>query len=217
MFSKKKLLAIILSAGMLLNVGCGQIDSKENKDSSNTVATNSSEVKSSAVPTAVVPATPVPTKGTFQPDQGYSDSNCEVSILGLKEYKTIKTKKFTDKAGKGKKYLVLFLKVRNRTDSTIYFNVNYLKATLDGKKIENTFLLNKPENYPTIFSNIVADSYYGGFIVWKVPENWKKLDITYDGWKASDGLSLSAELGKKDLSKPEKYDSYAYEENLADE
>lgn len=217
MFSKKKLLAIILSAGMLLNVGCGQIDSKENKDSSNTVATNSSEVKSSAVPTAVVPATPVPTKGTFQPDQGYSDSNCEVSILGLKEYKTIKTKKFTDKAGKGKKYLVLFLKVRNRTDSTIYFNVNYLKATLDGKKIENTFLLNKPENYPTIFSNIVADSYYGGFIVWEVSENWGKLDITYDGWKASDGLSLSAELGKKDLSKPEKYDSYAYEENLADE
>lgn len=217
MFSKKKLLAIILSAGMLLNVGCGQIDSKENKDSSNTVATNSSEVKNSAVPTAVVPATPVPTKGTFQPDQGYSDSNCEVSILGLKEYKTIKTKKFTDKAGKGKKYLVLFLKVRNRTDSTIYFNVNYLKATLDGKKIENTFLLNKPENYPTIFSNIVADSYYGGFIVWKVPENWKKLDITYDGWKASDGLSLSTTLSKKDLSKPEKYDSYAYEENIADE
>lgn len=212
MLSKKKLLTFLLFVGMIFTVGCGQIDSKKN-----TVSITSDKVENSALPTASVPATPMPKKGTFQSDQGYSDSNCEVSILGLKEYKTIKTKKFTDKAGKGKKYLVLFLKVRNRTNSTIYFNVNYLKAKLDGKKIENTFLLNKPENYPTIFSNIVADSYYGGFIVWKVPENWKKLDITYDGWKASDGLSLSAELGKKDLSKPEKYDSYAYEENLADE
>lgn len=218
MFSKKKMLAVLMTIGILFNTGCGQINpnntTTRNKSNS---TTNGSEAQSSALPTTSVSATPVPTSGTFSTKQGYSDPNYEINILGLKEYTSLKSDKFTDKAEKGKKYLVLFLKMRNRTNDSVYFNVNYLQAKLDGKKIENTVLLNQPEDYPTMFSNIAADSYYGGFIVWKVPKNWKRLDITYDGLKPSNGLSLNTSLTKKDLSKPEKYDAYEYEPNTENE
>ena len=157
--------------------------------------------------------TPAPTAGVITPEQGYSDSDREVSIVGLKEYKKIKTDKYTDTAGKGKKYLVLFLKVRNRTSEKVYFNVNYLSAKVDGKEIENTVLFNEPEGYPTIFSNIAADSYYGGFIVWEVPKGWKKMEVTYEGWRDSDGLTLNSTLTKEDLTKPEKYSEYTYDQS----
>lgn len=160
-----------------------------------------------------VTVTPTPTAGTFTLQQGYSDPYREVSIVGLKEYKKIKTEKFTDKAGKGKKYLVLFLKIRNRSNEKIYFNVNYLGARLDGEEIENTFLLNEPEGYPTVFSNIAPDSYYGGFIAWEVPEGWKKMEITYNGWRDSDGLTLNSMFTRKELEEPEEYSSYTYSQD----
>ena len=198
--SKKQIALIILILFMLLTTGCGKI-----KDS--TIKTSDTALP---LPTMSVAATPAATDGSFDATQGYSDAKREISVIGLKEYKKLKTDKYTDKASNGKKYLVLFLKIRNHSNEKIYFNVNYLTAKLDGKKIENTFLLNEPADYPSIFTNIAADSYYGGFIVWEVPSNWKKLDVTYDGWKNSDGLSLTCTLSSKDLFNPEKYDASLY-------
>lgn len=136
--------------------------------------------------------------------QGYGDANREIAVIGLKEYKQLKGKQYTDKAKKGKKYLVLFLKIHNRKNDKDYFHVDYLEASVDGKKIENTFLLNEPEGYQTIFTNISAETIQEGFIVWEVPEDWKKLEVTYNGWQGSDGVSLHAKFGKKDLKDPEK-------------
>lgn len=225
----KRLLAILL-AGSLLLAGCGKTETS-NDNSSPTASSSSgssdtpidtednsenasSDIEKNSVPNTSSQAveTPSPTTGAITPEQGYSDSDREVSIVGLKEYQEIKTDEYTDKAKKGKKFLVLFLKVRNRTNEKVYFNVNYLSAKVDGKKIENTVLFNEPEGYPTIFSNIVADSYYGGFIVWEVPKGWKKLDITYEGWRDSDGLTLNSTLTKKDLSEPEEYSKNTYDQ-----
>ena len=148
--------------------------------------------------------TPVPKNATFSRKKEYSDSERTVSILGLQEYKKLKTEKYTDKASKGKKYLVLFLKVYNKGKDKNYFNVNYLSAKVDGKEIENTFLFNEPEGYQTIFANIAGSSTAEGFIVWEVPEKWKKMEVTYAGWRDSDGLTLDAKLTKKDLKNPGK-------------
>ena len=148
--------------------------------------------------------TPVPKNATFSRKKAYSDSERTVSILGLQEYKKLKTEKYTDKASKGKKYLVLFLKVYNKGKDKNYFNVNYLSAKVDGKEIENTFLFNEPEGYQTIFANIAGSSTAEGFIVWEVPEKWKKMEVTYAGWRDSDGLTLDAKLTKKDLKNPGK-------------
>lgn len=151
--------------------------------------------------------TPTPKSATISFEKEYSDSERNISVLGLKEYKKLKTDKYTDKANNGKRYLVLFLSVYNKGTKKDYFNVNYLTAKVDGKKIENTFLLNEPEGYPTIFANIAAGATAEGFIVWEVPKNWKKLEVTYAGWRDSDGLTLDASFTPKDLFEPDKYSS----------
>lgn len=150
--------------------------------------------------------TPEPKEASFSLKKEYSDTERTVSILGLKEYKKIKTDKYVDSAPKGKKYLVLFLSVYNKGTENDYFNVNYLSAEVNGKETENTFLFNEPEGYPTIFTNIGGGDTVEGFIVWEVPEGWKKLKVSYKGWKDTDGLTLDAGLTRKDLKKPPHHD-----------
>ena len=230
----KCFLSLLLAGSMLLS-GCGK---GETSDGGNTATSASPSVSNfagvasntentiedtsanegKAVSDVPLQATepPKPTAGAITLEQGYSDSDREISIVGLKEYKKIKTEKYIDMAGKGKKYLVLFLKIRNRTNEKIYFNVNYLSAKVDDKGIENTVLFNEPEGYPTIFSNIVTDSYYGGFIVWEVPKDWKKLEVVYEGWRDSDGLTINSTLTKKDLKEPEEYSKAAYDQNVTE-
>lgn len=222
----KQMLALLL-AGSLLFTGCGKKEVPDNSkqpvsEDSSTIGNNSengskptdaNQTSNGDAPSNDVsqsPETPSPTVGIITKKQSYSDSDREVSIIGLKEYKQIKTDKYTDKAKKGKIFLVLFLKIRNRTNEKVYFNVNYLSTKVDGKDIINTVLFNDPEGYPTIFSNIAANSYYGGFIVWEVPKNWKKVKLSYKGWRDSDGLTLNSTLTKKDLEKPEKYSTALY-------
>ncbi len=159
------------------------------------------------------PALPSPDTHEISPSEDYKDGEREVTILGLKEYKKLKSERYTDKAKKGKKFLVLFLSVRNRTDEKVYFHVDYLHAKINGKETENTVLLNEPEGYPTMFDNIMPQSHFGGFIVWEVPENWKKLEVTYEGWRDSDGLILNSTLTKDDLKDPKKYDPITYDQS----
>lgn len=199
---KKHLFAIILLAGSIVITACGKIETKKAPEFSAPTATE--------IPTDPIEEnkeTPEPTTASFNSKQGYGDVHREISILGLKEYKNIKGEKYTDKVSKGKKYLVLFLRIHNLSNEKDYFHPDYLTAKVDGEKIENTFLLNEPEGYPTAFDNIEANSIFGGFIVWEVPEGWKKLDICYTGWEGIDGLTLNASLTKSDLSDPEKYSS----------
>lgn len=203
---KQKIMLLFLTCSIVLT-GCGKIN--DSSISSESISSESIAERSERE-NALNPATPLPTAGIFSAKQGYSDFDREVSVLGLKEYKKITGSKHTDAAEKGKTYLVLFLKVRNRTKEKIYFHVGYLSTKVDNEAIENTFLLNEPEGYPTIFSNIEEDSYYGGFIVWQVPENWKKLEVAYEGWRDSDGLILNGTFTKKDLTEPEPYNKTAY-------
>lgn len=195
----------------LLFTGCGNIKGNSSSDPKTASSQKPSSKEDSNVnsdkKTSKKPAveTPVPTAGTFSTKQSYSDGNREVSILGLKEYKKLKSDKFKDKAKAGKKFLVLFLNIQNETSEDVYFHVDYLSATLDGKKITNTVLFNDPEGYSTIFTTILAKSEQSGFIVWEVPKDWKKLKVTYKGWKDSDGLTLTSTLTPKDLSEPEKH------------
>lgn len=135
-------------------------------------------------------------------DQQYSDDSKTVKILGLKEYKKLESENYTDKAGKGKKFLVLFLSITNTASEEDYINYNYVSAKVDGKAIENTFLVNEPKSYPTIFTHVPSGSTIGGFIVWKVPEEWKKFEFVYDGWEGRDNISLKAKFTPDDLSDP---------------
>ena len=138
-------------------------------------------------------------------DTPYKDSEHSVKILGLKEYKSLKSDLYTDKPKKGNKFLVLFLAVANNTGNDEYINVNYLSAKVDGKKIENSFLVNEPKNYATIFTNIAAGKRKAGFIVWEVPSGWKKFNMVYDGWTYTSNFSIKCKFTPKDLSDPPMY------------
>ena len=139
--------------------------------------------------------------------QDYSDAYRLVKVLGLKEYKKLDSDKYNDKAKKGKKFLVLFLSIRNDTSEEDYINYNYISAKVDGKKIEHTFLLNDPKGYPSIFSHVPANEGIGGFIVWEVPSVWKTLEFKYNGWKDINNISLEAKFTPDDLSDPVIYNA----------
>ena len=216
MKNKHYIIPVLLLSSLLLS-GCGKNqNTADNIPSPNTAGstmdntadpagTNKTDTYVHDMPTDQPQETPEPQKATINLKKEYSDPARTVSILGLQEYKKIKTDKYTDKASKGNKYLVLFLKVYNKGTETDYFNVNYLTAKVDGKKTENTFLFNDPEGYPTIFANIGGGETAEGFIVWEVPADWKQIKVTYKGWKDIDGLTLDVDLSRKSLKKPEQY------------
>lgn len=149
--------------------------------------------------------TPVPRNASVSMKKPYSDSEREVSVLGLKEYKKLTGDFGTDKPGKGKCFLVLFLKIGNSGDEKDYINPYQVTAEVDGEELINTALINQPENYPTIFTNIEPGQTQKGTVVWEVPADWKKFKFTYTGWEGSDGLTLDAEFTPKKLKTPEKF------------
>lgn len=221
------ILCIILSISL---IGCGKIDSdntssntnqssstnitENNNESDNTDGTSSNNENSQnnnsndnnlEESPSEEPETDVVEEFTLSEDTPYSGSEHSVKILGLKEFKSLKSELYTDKAKKGKKFLVLFLAIANTSTKDEYINVNYLSAKVDGKEIENTFLVNEPKSYTTIFTDISAGGRKAGFIVWEVPSNWKKFEMTYDGWKDAYNISIKSKFTPKDLSNPPIY------------
>lgn len=218
MMEIKRWFALLL-CGALLLTGCSQTE-VTNDDKANSAKQDSTKQTASATIERQqnentsqddngnsADASPAPTTAMLKPKKEYSDTRRTVSILGLQEYKKLETNAYTDKAAKGKVFLVLFLEIYNKGIKKEYFNVNYLTANVNGKELENTFLTNEPEGYPTIFANIEPEKTAEGFIVWEVPKDWKTLQIDYHGWRDSDGISLTCNLTKKDLRKPEKYEA----------
>lgn len=215
MRKSKQALIILLAAALLSLTACSSFSaSKQEAQTTDTAQGtdagdgNSEQGMAGQDPSAMPAATEdekMPVDAEFSMEQSYSDLKRQIDILGLKEYKTIKTKKYTDKVSKNKRFLVLFLKISNRSEEKDYFNVNNFSAKVDGKDITNTVLWNNPEDYPTIFANIEGRSDYKGFVAWKVPKDWKKLELTYTGWKDEDALTLHSTLTKKDLKDPEGY------------
>lgn len=176
----------------------------QNKETNEPDISNSPDTSDTpGIPENNVPAeTPEPKSGKLSANKQYSDAYRVVKFLGLKEYETLKGDNYTDKAAKNKKFLVLFLSIRNASADNDYINPNYISAKVDGKNIEHTFLVNDPKNYPTLFTNIEAGKTIGGFIVWEVPKNWKKFQMEYSAWKNVDGLVLTAKFTPDDLKDP---------------
>lgn len=215
----KKLYLIFLT--ILLGItlqGCGKNNNKNitSENNSNNKTNSPDNVQEEVKNTPFVPETNNPEenqiseiKETIEPKSGhlsakqqYSDSYRIVKFLGLKEYRKLKGDNYTDKAKKDKRFLVLFLSIRNTSNEKDYINPNYITAKVDGENIEHTFLVNEPFNYPTIFTNIEAGRTIGGFIVWEIPKDWKKFEMEYSAWKNIDGLTLNAEFTPDDLSDP---------------
>lgn len=196
MIKKYSVVPIILSIAIIFS-SCGKIDApKESSSASMDVSSeNSSEISEKK---EVIEAT-IDTKA------GYADDKRQISIIGLKSYKKLESKLYKDEATKGKKYLILFLEIYNYKNDKDYINVNYLSAKIDGKEIKNSVIFNEPEGFQTIFQNIESSGVLRGFVVWEVPNDWKKLEVKYDGWKDSDNLSINCVFTPDDYCDPPQY------------
>ena len=144
-------------------------------------------------------------KASIDTETGYTDENRQVSVIGFKHYKKLKSKLYKDTAAKNNEFIVLFLEITNKQNDKDYINVNYLSAKVDGKEIANSVLFNEPEGFQTIFKNVESDEVLRGFIVWEVPENWQKIEVVYNGWKDSSNLSLDCTLTPGDYFDPPQY------------
>lgn len=191
-----------------LLTGCGKVQTNNNGSASSDITSEKKGASSSDSRESneaflkqeeEAEQTPVPKKAGISLKEHYSDSNRYVTVLGLKEDFG------TDTPGKGNIFLALFLEIENSSKEKTYINPYEVAAKADGKGLENTVLVNQPEGYPTIFTNIEPDMSQKGFIVWEVPKKWKEFEFTYTGWKGSDGLTLDASFSKKDLKAPKKY------------
>lgn len=211
---KAKHLAAIFLA-LCLMAGCGKVETDNSDPTTSPSATSEKKGSSSSNSKESNEAfleqeeeaeqTPVPKKAKISQKNHYSDSERYVSVLGLEEYNKLKGDFGADKPKKGNIFLVLFLEIENNGKEKTYINPYEVSVEVDGKALENTVLVNQPEGYPTIFTNIEPDMSQKGFIVWEVPKKWKKFKFSYTGWKGSDGLTLDATFTKKDLKKPKKY------------
>ncbi|MCI8749022.1 MAG: hypothetical protein HFH67_14385 [Lachnospiraceae bacterium] len=144
-------------------------------------------------------------KASIDTETGYTDENRQVNIIGFKHYKKLKSKLYKDTAAKNKEFIVLFLEINNKQNDKDYINANYLSARVDDNEIQNSVLFNEPEGFQTIFKNIETGGLLRGFIVWEVPEDWKKIDVVYNGWKDSNNLSLECTLTPGDYFDPPQY------------
>lgn len=144
-------------------------------------------------------------KAAIDTETGYTDEHRQVSVIGFKHYKKLKSKLYKDTAAKNKEFVVLFLEITNKQNGNDYINVNYLSAKVDGKEITNSVLFNEPEGFQTIFKNVEAGGVLRGFIVWEVPEKWEKIEVVYDGWKDSNNLSMDCTLTPDDYFDPPQY------------
>lgn len=201
-----------LSSGMAQNSAATLVP--ENTGKKDNIQDNGKQKETAAPEVTDDPKKETPSGGTgddgveifnLSEDTPYKDSEHSIKILGLKEYKSLKSDLYVDKPQKGNKFLVLFLLVSNNTGNDEYINVNYLSAKVDGKEIENSFLVNEPKNYATIFTNIGAGERKAGFIVWEVPSGWKKFNMVYDGWTYTSNFSIKCKFTQKDLSDPPMY------------
>ena len=101
--------------------------------------------------------------------------------------------------------MILYLSIKNQTGKDEYFNYNNIIATLDGEEIAGTFLLNDPNGYISIKTNIPTGMITQGYLVWEVADDWKKLEVTYNGWSPTHFTEPTIILTPEDLEEPEEY------------
>ena len=193
-------LMIIWLIGILLFTSCGKTNesSTENTENSNS-NTNNINIEETINSKDEIEYFTV-TKDTPMENRGLL-----LEIIGSVVYDKIEGNDFTDTPLEGNQYLVLYLSIRNTTGKEDYFNYNNLSTKLDGQDITDTFLVNNPLKYTTIKTHLANDMITQGYLVWEVPEDWEKLEVTYTGWTESLYTEPTIVVTPEDLEEPEEY------------
>lgn len=141
-------------------------------------------------------------EGVMDAENSFDCGNYVFTCIGLKEYGKLEGEDYTDIPEDGNVYLVMFVNVKNQTADDLYFTPNELTATVDGQAVENTFLVNDPAGYESVFRSIGFRNEWSGYIVWQVPENWSEFSYEYNGLSFSDNISVSGSFTRESMFDP---------------
>ena len=205
---KRAVYTLLLISSMVLFCACG--DTKNDSTDKNVTvvqesneADASTEVQDDTTNTSENTETPSEIQTyTISGEEPAGDGEFYIRPMGLQQYDSFEGETFTDTPSEGKKYLVLYLDIRNNGEESFYFNPECFTATLDGESISSTYLMNDPKDYLPAFHTIEPGEEFYGYIVWEVPEDWKELKYNYTGWKITNNAIIEGTYGMDDLSDP---------------
>ena len=112
----------------------------------------------------------------------------KISLLKAKEYNSIDDKFYSDKPEvDGNKFIVLFFDVENISSSDEHFNTLYFESYIDDYSVDETFFINKPDNYSYLSGDVASGKKLKGYIAYEVEPNWKEIEFSYKNWVGTSG------------------------------
>lgn len=132
-------------------------------------------------------------------DNPLGNGSYYMRLAGLMTYPSFEGEKYQDTPSEGHEYLVLYLDIENYGENDYYFNPECMYATVDGVEVENTFLLNDPEGYQTIFRKVEVMEREIGFVVWEVPKDWTNFTFNYRGFRDTESVDIYGHFTHEDL------------------
>ena len=108
--------------------------------------------------------------------------NTDNYSMTLLEYKTMDVIEDTysnKEASDGKEFLVLFFRVNNVSDKSLYISNYDFDGYVDGKKTDYTYFYHDINGYSELSGSIARGKYIEGHIVYEVSKEWKDFEIQF--------------------------------------
>ncbi len=105
--------------------------------------------------------------------------NYSMTLLEYKTMDVIEDKYSNKKALDGKEFLVLFFRVNNVSDKSLYISNYDFDGYTDGRKTDYTYFYYDINGYPSLSGSIASGKYIDGYIVYEVSKEWKDFEIQF--------------------------------------
>lgn len=105
--------------------------------------------------------------------------NYSMTLLEYKTMDVIEDKYYDKKPSDGKEFLVLFFRVNNISDKTLFISNFDFNGYVDGKKIDYTSFIHDINGFPELSDSIASGKYIEGHIVYEVSKEWKDFEIQF--------------------------------------
>ena len=105
--------------------------------------------------------------------------NYSMTLLEYKTMDVIEDKYYDKKAADGKEFLVLFFRVNNISDKSLYISSYDFDGYVDGKKTDYTYFYHDINGYSELSGSIARGKYIEGHIVYEVSKEWKDFEIQF--------------------------------------
>lgn len=107
----------------------------------------------------------------------------KISLLDAKQYDCIESEYYTSYPEvDGNKYLILYFEVENISNKDNHFNMFYMESYCDGYAIDQTFILNEPNNYNALGGDVGTGKKLKGYIAYEVNPDWTEFEYSYKDW-----------------------------------